>query len=66
MADADLRIDTARVHRSHIATYRPTRGSASNNSSKAAEHRRTPKRTREVELHMAATFWSAALLRRFG
>jgi hypothetical protein len=33
--------------------------------SKAPEHRRTPKRKRGLDAELAATFWSAALLRRF-
>ena len=33
--------------------------------SKAPEHRRIPKRKRELDVEAAATFWSAALLRRF-
>jgi hypothetical protein len=32
---------------------------------KAPEHRRTPKRKRELSSEIVATFWSAALLRRF-
>jgi hypothetical protein len=32
---------------------------------KAPEHRRTPKRKREWSREIAATLWSAALLRRF-
>jgi len=32
---------------------------------KAAEHRRTPQRKREIEAEITATFWSAAVLRRF-
>jgi hypothetical protein len=32
---------------------------------KAAEHRRTPKRKREMAFGLSATFWSAALLCRF-
>jgi hypothetical protein len=34
-------------------------------ASKAPEHRRTPKCKRELGIEVAATFWSAALLRRF-
>jgi len=33
---------------------------------KAPEHRRTPKRKRMWGMGLAATFWTAALLRRFG
>jgi len=32
---------------------------------KAPEHRRSPKRQRDMCDELAATFWSAALLRRF-
>jgi hypothetical protein len=32
---------------------------------KAPEHRRTPKRKRIMCIEFSATFWSAALLRRF-
>jgi len=32
---------------------------------KAAEHRRTPKRGRELDVHFALAFWSAVLLHRF-